>query len=81
MSMTGTPTDNGYAERFVGIFKHSAVRKQKYNTLGEFLSVSEKWINFYNYRRPHEALGQISPVTFAIQNGMQTVPYLSNLFV
>jgi len=81
MSRAGTPTDNGYAERFVGIFKHAVVRRQKYNTIGEFLQQAEKWINFYNYRRPHESLGQISPVNFAIQNGMQVVPYLSNLFV
>lgn len=81
MSRAGTPTDNGYAERFVGIFKHAVVRKQKYETIGEFLEIAERWINFYNYRRPHESLGQISPVNFAIKNGMQKVPYLSNLFV
>jgi putative transposase len=81
MSRAGTPTDNGYAERFVGIFKHAVVRRQKYNSIGEFLQQAEKWINFYNYRRPHESLGQISPVNFAIQNDMQVVPYLSNLFV
>lgn len=81
MSRAGTPTDNGYAERFVGIFKHAVVRKQKYETIGEFLEVAERWINFYNFRRPHESLGQISPVDYAIKNDMQTVPYLSNLFV
>jgi transposase InsO family protein len=81
MSRAGTPTDNGYAERFVGIFKHAVVRKQKYETIGEFLKVAEKWINFYNYKRPHEGLGQISPVNYAIQNCMQVVPILSNLFV
>jgi transposase InsO family protein len=81
MSRAGTPTDNGYAERFVGIFKHSVVRKQKYETIGGFLKNAEKWINFYNYKRPHEGLGQISPVNFAIQNDMQVVPILSNLFV
>jgi len=81
MSRAGTPTDNGYAERFVGVFKHSVVRRQKYSTVGEFLKVAEKWINFYNYKRPHESLGQISPANYAILNDMQVVPYLSNLFV
>lgn len=81
MSRAGTPTDNAFAERFVGVFKHAVVRRKKYRTLGEFLTQAEIWINFYNYHRPHESLGQISPVKYAQANGMQTVPYLSNLTV
>jgi putative transposase len=81
MSRAGTPTDNPYAERFVGIFKHAVVRRRKYYTLGEFLEAAKKWINFYNNRRPHEALGQISPNDFAKKNNMKIVPYLTNLSV
>jgi putative transposase len=81
MSRAGTPTDNPYAERFVGIFKHAVVRKRKYHTLGEFLDAAKQWINFYNNRRPHESLGQISPNEFAKKNNMKTVPYLTNLTV
>jgi putative transposase len=81
MSRAGTPTDNPYAERFVGIFKHSVVRRRKYYTLGEFLEAARKWINFYNNRRPHESLGQISPNDFAKKNNMKIVPYLTNLTV
>jgi len=81
MSRAGTPTDNGYAERFVGIFKHSVVRKRKYNSLGDFLKEAEHWINFYNHRRPHEGIGQIAPAKYAQMNGIQVVPYLSNFTV
>lgn len=76
MSRAGTPTDNGYAERFVGVFKLSVVKRRKYHSLGEFLQASERWVNFYNNRRPHEALSQISPNEFAKQNGKKTVPYV-----
>jgi len=77
MSRAGTPTDNGSAERFVGVFKLAVAKRRRYHTLGEFLSASEKWVNFYNHRRPHEALGQISPNEFAKQNGKKTVPYVT----
>jgi putative transposase len=81
MSRAGTPTDNPYAERFVGSFKHAVVRRRKYHTLGEFLEAARKWINFYNNSRPHEGLGQISPNDFAKLHNMRIVPNLINLTV
>lgn len=81
MSRAGTPTDNPYAERFVGIFKHAVVRRRKYHTLGEFIQAARKWINFYNNTRPHESLGQISPNDFAKKYNMPIIPYLTNLTV
>ena len=81
MSRAGTPTDNPFAERFVGMFKHAVVRKRRYRTLGEFLDSAKQWINFYNNRRPHESLGQLSPNDFAKKHTMKVVPYLTNLTV
>jgi putative transposase len=56
MSRAGTPTDNGYAERFVGLFKLAVAERQPYHTLGDFLQAAEAWVNFYNTTRPHESL-------------------------
>jgi transposase InsO family protein len=81
MSRAGTPTDNPFAERFVGIFKHAVVKKRKYHTLGEFLETARKWINFYNNKRPHESLGQISPNDFALKNNLKIVANLTDLTV
>jgi len=81
MSRAGTPTDNPYAERFVGQFKHSVVRRFKYPDLSSFLYQAEKWINFYNERRPHEGLKMLSPNQFAIKYGWEPVPYISKLTV
>lgn len=81
MSRAGTPTDNPFAERFVGQFKHSVVRRQKYPTLGSFLHQAEKWINFYNHSRPHESLGMMSPNSYAQKFGWKPVPYISKLTV
>lgn len=81
MSRAGTPTDNPFAERFVGQFKHSVVKRQRYPDLGSFLHRAEKWINFYNERRPHEGLSMLSPNQFAVKYGWKAVPYISKLTV
>lgn len=81
MSRPGTPTDNPFAERFVGVFKHAVVRRKKYETLGAFLKAAGKWINFYNHMRPHESLGQVSPNRYALQINQPVVPTISHLTV
>jgi putative transposase len=68
MSRAGTPTDNGFAERFVGQFKLSVAERRRYQTLGVFLQAAEDWINFSNQIRPHEGLDDLSPDQFARQN-------------
>lgn len=70
MSRAGTPTDNPYAERFVGVFKLAVVYRRKYQTLGEFLVAAQEWTNFYNNLRPHEGLNQKSPNDYAVEIGV-----------
>lgn len=81
MSRAGTPTDNPYAERFVGIFKHAVVRKKRYTTLHEFTQAAQKWITFYNDDRPHEGLKMQSPNTYALGIGYRKVPIITKLTV
>ena len=76
MSRAGTPTDNGYAERFVGTFKLSVAERRRYQTLGQFLYAAEEWVNFYNQMRPHEGLANCSPDQFALSHGLPAAPYL-----
>lgn len=76
MSRAGTPTDNGYAERFVGVFKLAVADRKRYGTLGEFLRAAEAWVNFYNQDRPHESLDYRSPNQYATECDLPTVPYL-----
>jgi putative transposase len=70
MSRAGTPTDNGYAERFVGQFKLSVAERRRYETLGVFLQAAEDWVNFYNEIRPHEGLNDLSPDQYAKAHGL-----------
>jgi putative transposase len=73
MSRAGTPTDNGVAERFVGIFKHSVVERYRYERLEDFAEFATKWLNFYNNLRPHSSLGNKSPNEYARENRLSEV--------
>lgn len=81
MSRAGTPTDNGYAERFVGTFKLAVVERYRYETIGDFVEFATKWLNFYNNRRPHQSLGQVSPNDYASKKSFKIVRYLTLNFV
>lgn len=77
MSRAGTPTDNGHAERMVGEFKHAVLRRMSYQTIGQLLQEAERWINYYNERRPHGRLKYKSPNTYARENGLGEVPLIT----
>jgi putative transposase len=77
MSRAGTPTDNGYAERFVGLFKLAVAERQPYRTLGDLLRAAQQWINFYNTTRPHESLDYRSPDQFAKEQQLNSVPTIT----
>ncbi|GHP00799.1 transposase [Reticulibacter mediterranei] len=77
MSRAGTPTDNPYAERFVGTFKLAVAERYRYHCLGAFLRTAEAWVNFYNHQRPHESLGNLSPQQFAAQSALEKVPVIT----
>lgn len=77
MSRAGTPTDNGHAERMVGEFKHAVLRRMSYQTIGQLLAEAERWINYYNERRPHGRLKYKSPNTYAAELGLGKVPYIT----
>jgi putative transposase len=77
MSRAGTPTDNGYAERFVGLFKLAVAERQPYRTLGDFLRAAQQWVNFYNTTRPHESLDYRSPDQFAKAQQLNSVPTIT----
>jgi len=77
MSRAGTPTDNGYAERFVGLFKLAVAERHPYRTLGDFLRAAQQWVNFYNTTRPHESLDYRSPDQFAQEQQLGSVPSIT----
>jgi putative transposase len=77
MSRAGTPTDNGHAERMVGEFKHAVLRRMSYQTIGQLLQEAERWINYYNERRPHGRLNYKAPNAYAREHGLGEVPLIT----
>jgi transposase InsO family protein len=53
------------------------MRRMKYESIGQLLTEAERWINYYNERRPHGRLSYKSPNTYAEKLGLGKVPYIT----
>ena len=55
------PQTNGKAERFIGTLVREWAYARPYRSNGERLAALPAFVDFYNQRRPHTALGGLSP--------------------
>lgn len=55
------PQTNGKAERFIGTLLAEWAYGRAYTTNQERLAALPGWVDFYNHRRPHTALGGLAP--------------------
>lgn len=69
---SGKPTHNAYIERFNKTYKSQILDAYIFENLDEVRDVTEDWVKDYNYERPHESLGGLSPVMW--KNGQQAQP-------
>ena len=61
----GRPWDNGYAERLIRTLKAEEVHLNEYDTIIDARARIEHFIlQVYNQKRPHSALGYLTPVEF-----------------
>jgi len=65
------PTDNAIAERSNGIIKVESVYRQRFNSFEHAYRVIERYIHFYNNRRPHMSIGYKVPDVAHLEKGMQ----------
>ena len=56
-----TPEQNGLAERFIRSVKEECVWQHQFESIDHARSVIEKWIDWYNNGRPHQALNYKTP--------------------
>ncbi len=65
-SRPGKPTDNPYIESFNGRLREECLNQHWFLSLQEAQCTVEAWREDYNRHRPHSALGDRTPVEFAI---------------
>ena len=62
-----TPEQNGMIERFFRSLKEECVWQHNFAGFVEARSAISQWIRWYNERRPHQALGYLSPHQYRAQ--------------
>lgn len=62
-----TPEQNGVIERFFRSLKEECTWLHNYTCFEEAKRSIRKWIRFYNWERPHQSLGYMSPAKFRAQ--------------
>ena len=55
------PQQNGMVERLIRTLKEQCVHRHRFETQQHAMRVIGDWIQFYNHRRPHQALGMKTP--------------------
>lgn len=67
MSRKGNPYDNAPMESFFRLLKVEHVYKRSFATIEQAAASLAKWIEYYNTRRRHSALGGLSPLMYEIR--------------
>jgi putative transposase len=61
----GKPVQNAYIESFNGRLRDECLNEHWFLTLAHAREIIEEWRTDYNQRRPHSALGNLTPLEFA----------------
>ena len=77
----GKPAQNGFIERFNRTYREDILDMYIFENIAEVASVTKDWLHFYNHERPHEALGNMTPISFAKRSNSLSVNIEDNKVV
>lgn len=60
----GSPTQNGYIERFNGSYRRGVLDVYIFRTIDQVKQITNNWMKNYNTMRPHDALNGLSPINY-----------------
>lgn len=67
----GRPMQNGYIERFNGSYRREILDAYLFFDLEEVRQLTSQWIDDYNTKRPHEALGNLTPSEWPLKKEVE----------
>lgn len=67
----GKPTQNAFAESFIGSFRDELLNETLFTTLAEAKAHIIAWREDYNRNRPHSSLGNLTPDEFAAKMALE----------
>lgn len=64
----GRPMQNGYIERFNRSYREEVLDANMFESIHQARDLSDEFQDDYNLHRPHESLGNLSPVNFRLKS-------------
>lgn len=61
----GKPAQNGYIERFNRTYREEVLNMHLFYDINHAQSITDEWLVSYNSKRPHESLGNLTPLQFS----------------